>query len=49
MREDICYSSHICFLNCCHCPIAEKATKEEKREALKELKKYRKKLNLNNP
>lgn len=39
----VCKCSHVCFLNCFGCPEVEKATKEEKAEAKKEFKVYRKK------
>jgi len=42
----ICKSAYECFLNCCHCPVAEKATKKEKAEAKKRLKEHRKKIGI---
>jgi hypothetical protein len=44
--EVICKSAHICFLNCHGCDIAKSATKEEKKQAKKELKAYRKRIGI---
>ena len=42
----VCKCSHVCFLNCCHCEIAESATKEEKAQAKKDMAEYRKKYHI---
>jgi len=46
---EICKFSHVCFLNCFGCDVAKNATKEEKSEAKKQLRDYRKKFNINPP
>jgi hypothetical protein len=44
--NDPCKFSHYCFLNCYECIRIEQATKEEKKEAAKDLREYRKRIGL---
>jgi hypothetical protein len=44
--NDPCRFSHYCFLNCYGCLKVKQATKEELKEAAKDLKEHRKRLGL---
>lgn len=44
--KNACKTGHICFLNCSGCEVASWATKDEKKEAAKDLRKYREKIGL---
>ena len=41
-----CKAFHYCFLNCYGCERVERATKEEKKQAAKDLREYRKSIGL---
>jgi len=49
MNNDPCKFSHYCFLNCYGCIRIEQATEEEKKEAAKDLRAYRKRMNFLKP